>query len=83
MVRSLRSINITAYNDKTFKYYIKPPPTSWFVKKVLNAEKLGNHRRDVIGFIGIKYIYEIAKTKKELDYDFVNTDLESICRVML
>ena len=34
-----------------------------------------------MGFIGIKYIYEIAKVKKELDYDFISTDLEQVVKV--
>ena len=35
------------------------------------------------GNIDIKYIYEIAKIKKEMDPDLVNIPLESICKTIV
>lgn len=62
---------------------MKPPPTSWFIRKITNLDTLGRHRRDTVAYVGIKYLYEIAKIKKELDYDFINTDLQGIVKVIL
>jgi large subunit ribosomal protein L11 len=73
-------VRLLAYNDRTYKFLIKPPPTSWFIKRAIGKEKLTNHRSNVSGTISIKYIYEIAKIKKEMDYDLATTDLEGICK---
>ena len=62
---------------------IKPPPTSWFIRKIVGKDKFTNHRSNKAGEISIKYVYEIAKVKKELDYDLANTDLEGIVRCII
>jgi ribosomal protein L11 len=71
-----------AFTDRTYKYKIKPPPTSWFIKKCVGLEKLGNltgHR--IVGELSIQYIYEIAKIKREMDEDLHSLSLEMICKV--
>jgi large subunit ribosomal protein L11 len=30
---------LSAYVDRSFKFIIKPPPTSWFVKKAAGLQK--------------------------------------------
>ena len=77
MVRSI------AYNDRTYKFLLKPPPTSWFIRKVVGKEKLTNHYSNIVGEISLKYVYEIAKMKKEADFDFANTELEGIVKSIL
>ena len=42
-----------------------------------------NSKSETPVFIGIKYIYEIAKIKKEMDYDLANNSLESICSMIM
>lgn len=53
-----------AYADRSFKFIVKPPPTSWFLKKA-TAQLKGSDKpgQNVIGRVSIKYIYEIAKIK--------------------
>jgi large subunit ribosomal protein L11 len=72
-----------AFDDRTYNYIVKPPPTSWFIKKCLGKERLSGSWINRSGVVGIKYIYEIAKIKKELDCDLKNTSLESICRCII
>jgi large subunit ribosomal protein L11 len=47
---------------------VKPPPTSWFIKKAAGLQK-GSDKpgQNVAGRVGIKYLYEIAKVKLEVD----------------
>lgn len=71
-----------AFTDRTYNYKIKPPPTSWFIKKCVGLEKLGNltgHR--VVGELPLQYVYEIAKIKREMDEDLHSLSLEMICKV--
>ncbi len=76
-------VDSLAYTDRTYKFLIKPPPTSWFIKRAIGKEKLSNHRSNKSGVISIKNIYEIAKIKKEMDYDLENTDLQGICSMIV
>ena len=58
-------VKLTAFTDRTFKFKIKPPETSWFLKKACGKEKFtqyAGHYGKVD--ISIQYIYEIAKVKK-------------------
>lgn len=75
-------IKLQAFTDRTYKYIIKPPPTAWFIKKAMGAEKLSGHRSTLAGQVSVKYIYEIAKIKKELDPDLKDIELEAICRMI-
>lgn len=80
---TLLRVKLSAFDDRTYNYIVKPPPTSWFVKKCLGKERLSGNRNNRSGVIGIKYIYEIAKIKKELDPDLREIPLESICRTIV
>jgi large subunit ribosomal protein L11 len=75
---------LQAYVDRSFKFVVKPPPTSWFVKKAAGQMK-GSDKpgQNVGGRIGIKYIYEIAKVKQEVDPHLKQHDVEGICRMVL
>lgn len=35
---ALLRVKLEAFDDRTYKYIIKPPPTSWFIKKALGKE---------------------------------------------
>ena len=74
--------NILAYTDRTYKYKIKPPLTSWFLKKVTGLHKLSKMPGHIeVGKISIQYIYEIAKIKQSLDEDLSKKSLEDISKV--
>ena len=73
---------LKAYPDRTYEFVIKPPPTSWFIKKNIGKPKCTNYAGHImVDRIGVKEIYEIANIKKELDPSFKDIDLETICRV--
>lgn len=36
-------IKLTSFEDRTYKFDIRSPPISWFVKKAIGKEKLSGH----------------------------------------
>uniref|UniRef100_A0A1A9UKD6 Large ribosomal subunit protein uL11 n=1 Tax=Glossina austeni TaxID=7395 RepID=A0A1A9UKD6_GLOAU len=72
---------ITVYNDKTFSFIIKTPPTSFFLKKITNI-KLGasNSKEKKIGTISLNQIEEIAKKKSS---DMTGKDLQAMSRSII
>ncbi|WZN61565.1 mitochondrial ribosomal protein L11 [Chloropicon roscoffensis] len=56
---------ITAYKDRTFEYYMKSPPVTYFLLKAAGLEKGANSPgHEVAGYLSLKHIYEIAKVKQ-------------------
>jgi large subunit ribosomal protein L11 len=75
---------LTAFADRSFKFIVKPPPTTWFIKKASGLAKMSDKPgHNVIGRVSIKYIYEAAKIKQEVDPTLVERDVEAIVRSML
>ena len=75
-------VKLTAFTDRTFKFKVKPPETSWFLKKAAGKDKFtpfAGHFNYVE--IPIQYVYEIAKIKKELDPDLNKMDVATIMTV--
>lgn len=53
-----------AFEDRTYKFIIKPPETSWFLRKATGKNKFTKLAGHVIqDEVNIKHIYEIAKVK--------------------
>jgi large subunit ribosomal protein L11 len=55
--------------DKTFKFRIKTPTVSYFLKKAAGVEKGTSGKgikgkKAVVGKVGLKTVYEIAKVKQ-------------------
>jgi large subunit ribosomal protein L11 len=77
-------IVLKAYTDRTYTFIVKPPPTSWFLKRCAMVQLgTGTPRRRIIGHIGCKYIYEIAKIKMALDPDFRYHNLPGVCKMII
>jgi large subunit ribosomal protein L11 len=77
-------IILKAYTDRTYNFVVKPPPTSWFLKRCAMIPLCtGTPRRQVVGHVGCKYIYEIAKVKKAIDPDFENHNILGICKMII
>lgn len=77
-------VKLTAFTDRTFKFKVKPPETSWFLKKAAGVQKftpLAGHYMFVE--VPIQYVYEIAKIKKELDPDLQKLDVATIMTVWI
>ena len=75
---------LRAYADRSFKFVAKPPPTSWFLKKFAGVEEGSPYPKHyTVGMVSIKYIYELAKVKKELDPDLNKKDLMGIVKMII
>ena len=72
---------LKAFVDRSFTFVIKPPPTTWFIKKASGLAKLSDMPgHNIAGRVSIKYIYEAAKIKQECDPALVTQDIEGIVR---
>jgi len=77
-------ILLRAYIDRTFTFVVKPAPTSWYLKRcamIDSGTPFG--RRNYPYSIGIKYIYEIARIKKEMDPNLKNVSLFGLCKMII
>lgn len=74
---------LTVKPDRSFKFEMKLPPTSWLVMKAANVTK-GSDKptHNFVGKISLKHVYEIAKIKKT-DDRHKNVDLKSICGAII
>eukprot|EP01025_Chloroclados_australasicus_P002268 TRINITY_DN10523_c0_g1_i2.p2 TRINITY_DN10523_c0_g1~~TRINITY_DN10523_c0_g1_i2.p2 ORF type:complete len:130 (-),score=10.44 TRINITY_DN10523_c0_g1_i2:492-881(-) len=80
-------VYITAYEDKTYKYWIRPPTATYFIKQALGLETLASRPgHEIVGQISLKHLYEIAKVKRvEHPYNTLRSmvaQLAGNCRVM-
>ena len=75
---------LKAYIDRSFTFVVKPPPTTWFIKKAAGLEK-GSFKpgHESAGRISVKWLYEIAKIKQKADPMLVEHDPEGICRMLV
>jgi large subunit ribosomal protein L11 len=77
-------IILKAFTDRSYNFVVKPPPTSWFLKRASMASSgTGMARRQIVGQIGCKYIYEIAKIKQALDPTFRRHNIMGICKMII
>ena len=75
---------LKAYVDRSFRFTVKPPPTSWFIKKASGIPKGSEDPGHTsAGRVSVKYIYEIAKIKQEIDPDLKTHDIEGIMRMVV
>ena len=76
-------VKLTAFVDRSFKFIVKPPPTSWFIKKAAGLPKGSEEPGHTsAGKVSIKYLYEIAKVKQEVDPDLYHHDIEGILKMI-
>ncbi len=76
-------VEMWAYHDRTYKFKVRAPESTWFLKKAIGKERCSQYPGYVINDeISVKYIYEIAKVKKEVDEDLRKIPLQSICKMI-
>ncbi|CAH2354172.1 54S ribosomal protein L19, mitochondrial [[Candida] railenensis] len=74
---------LTVKPDRTFTFEMKSPPTAWLILKAAGAEKgAAQPKKETVGTISLKHIYEIAKIKKS-DGRHADLDLKNICRQVI
>jgi large subunit ribosomal protein L11 len=75
---------LKAYVDRSFKFVVKPPPTTWFIKKAAGLAKASDKPgQNIVGRVSIKYLYEVAKVKQEVDPDLRDHDIEGITKMIV
>jgi len=71
---------ISVYEDRTFSFIIKSPPSSVLIKRAANLAKAsGTAGKEVIGKITVKQVEEIAKLKMK---DLNTSDLKQAIRII-
>ena len=71
---------ISVYEDKTFTFIIKSPPSSILIKRAANLAKAsGQAGKETIGTINRKQVEEIAKLKMK---DLNTSDLTSAIKII-
>ena len=74
---------VTIKPDRTFTMEIRPPSTTYLLKKAAGIEKgAGKAGHETVGTISLKHVYEIAKIKKT-DPAVSALDLKAICHLIL
>jgi len=80
MAGSIIPVEITVYQDRTFSFVLKTPPTTDLLKKAAGIEKGASEpRREQVAQIPRSKIREIAEQKMA---DLNTTDLESAMRMI-
>ncbi|MBU1124680.1 MAG: 50S ribosomal protein L11 [Candidatus Omnitrophica bacterium] len=71
---------ISVYEDRTFTFIIKSPPSSVLLKRAANLAKAsGSAGKEVIGKVTMKQVEEIAKQKMQ---DLNTADYAQACKVI-
>ncbi len=71
---------ITIYQDRSFTFIMKTPPTSYLLKKAAKVQKgSGDPKRQKVGKITVEQLREIAKMKLK---DMNTTDLNAAMRTI-
>lgn len=78
---ALMRVKLTAFEDRTFKYTILAPPSSWYLKRVTGLEKGSSEPgKKAVGSVSLKAVYEIALSKEKFDPTCTGLPIESIAR---
>ena len=73
-------VTLTAFEDRTYEFKTKTPPTMWFLKQVAGVQKGTTYPgKTVVGEVSSKQIYEIAKIKLQ-DEHMQHIPIESVCK---
>lgn len=54
---------ITVQPDRTFSFAVRPPATSWLLKRAAGVEKASS--KNTVANLDRRYLYEVAKIKAE------------------
>lgn len=75
---------LKAFDDRTYEYTIKPPNTSWYLKR-LGEAPIGSFapKLRIFNSISTKYLLELAKLKKEFDADMKDQPLKGIVKQIM
>ena len=76
-------VELRAYSNRTFKFTLKSPSTSWMIKQCAGVQKGASRPgHETVGQIHVKQLYEIATLKKK-DKHLSHLSLENLCRIIM
>jgi large subunit ribosomal protein L11 len=80
MAGNIVPVEITIYEDRSFTFVLKTPPTSDLIKKALGLERGSpSPRREKVGKLTREQVRQIAEVKLK---DLPNADLEAAMRMV-
>lgn len=71
---------IEVKGDRTFSFAVRPPATSWLLKRAAGVEKASSST--TVAHLSKKYVYEVAKIKSE-DPKLAHVPLRLLFRMVL
>eukprot|EP00877_Chromochloris_zofingiensis_P002771 jgi/Chrzof1/12495/Cz06g36110.t1 len=72
---------IKVYQDKTYDWELKLPPSSWFIKRAAGLQRGADQTgHESVGSISLKHLYEIAKVKGK---DMPNVPLQGVVKCLM
>jgi large subunit ribosomal protein L11 len=74
---------VTVRPDRTFSFSIRPPSTTWFLKRVTGVERASSEPGKVVAEVSAKYLYEVAKVKQAEDPGMARLPLRSVYSMLL
>jgi large subunit ribosomal protein L11 len=78
---ALMRVRLTAFDDRTFKYSVLAPPTSWFLKRAAGVAKgAAAPGKETVASVSVKAVYEIARAKQAHDANLKEVSLEGLAR---
>jgi large subunit ribosomal protein L11 len=78
---ALMRVKLTAFEDRSFKYQLLAPPTSWYLKRVTGLTKgAALPGKETLATLSVKAVYEIALSKQKFDPLLADFETEAIAK---
>lgn len=76
-------VRLTAFGDRSFKFEVTAPTTSWFLKKAAGIEKASAKPGKIVaGKVSIRHVYHITQIKG-MDESLKNLPKKDVCRSII
>jgi large subunit ribosomal protein L11 len=74
-------VMINVYQDKSYDWSLKMPPSSWFIKRAAGLERGADRPgHEQVSTISLKHLYEIAKVKQD---DMPGVPLQGVIKCLM
>lgn len=73
--------HITCMPDRTFTFQIRPPTTTFLLKRAAGIEKASSMH--TVAEMSVKYVYELAKMKRQEDVELKRVPLKRVFYMMM
>jgi large subunit ribosomal protein L11 len=80
---ALMRVRLTAFEDRTFKFVVMAPPTTWYLKRVTGLAKGSSEPgKKLVGEVSVKALYEIAVSKEKYDRTCTGVPLQALVKTI-